>query len=126
MQSFGSINFMPFGYYVVYRICIILDSVIEFSAENYRWVDDASSVWDAISQCFNHEWGLVSLETEEEELFVVGLFDEGTIANDLQHYQFHGLSTEIIHNYFINDTYYIIDCKFTADIKLCVHLYMSV
>ena len=53
----------------------------EFSEENYRWVDDAASFIDATRQCFNHEWELVSLETEEEELFVVELFDEGTIAN---------------------------------------------
>ena len=35
-------------------------------------------------------------------------------------------NTEIINNYLNIDPYYFIDCKFTADIKLCVHLYMSV
>ena len=35
------------------------------------------------------------------------------------------MATEIVNNYLNIDTYYFIDCKFTADIKLCVHLYMS-
>ena len=35
------------------------------------------------------------------------------------------LVQKIINKYLNIDTYYFIDCKFTADIKLCVHLYMS-
>ena len=35
------------------------------------------------------------------------------------------LVLKIINKYLNIDTYYFIDCKFTADIKLCVHLYMS-
>ena len=34
------------------------------------------------------------------------------------------LVQKIINKYLNIDTYYFIDCKFTADIKLCVHLYM--
>ena len=45
--------------------------------------ENVVNLWMTPNVCGDGDgWELVSLETEEEELFVVGLFDEGAIAID--------------------------------------------